>query len=84
MAYRSTNKTVYSAKYHLIWCPKYRVTPGWSRLRRYEMDRSDQPADAALVPVAAPLPARREILRVAPRLNIRGHHAADSVVGQFE
>jgi putative transposase len=22
--YRSTNKTVYSAKYHLIWCPKYR------------------------------------------------------------
>jgi putative transposase len=24
MAYRSTNCTVYSAKYHLIWCPKYR------------------------------------------------------------
>ena len=24
MAYRSANKTVYSAKYHLIWCPKYR------------------------------------------------------------
>ena len=26
MAMRSslTNKTVYSAKYHLIWCPKYR------------------------------------------------------------
>jgi putative transposase len=24
MRYRSTNKTVYSAKYHLIWCPKYR------------------------------------------------------------
>ncbi len=24
MAYRSTNKTAYSAKYHLIWCPKYR------------------------------------------------------------
>ena len=24
MAYRSTDKTVYSAKYHLIWCPKYR------------------------------------------------------------
>jgi putative transposase len=22
--YPSTNKTVYSAKYHLIWCPKYR------------------------------------------------------------
>ena len=22
--YHSTNKTVYSAKYHLIWCPKYR------------------------------------------------------------
>ena len=21
--YGSTNKTVYSAKYHLIWCPKY-------------------------------------------------------------
>ncbi|MGH9244598.1 MAG: transposase [Acidimicrobiales bacterium] len=24
MRYRSTNKTVYSAKYHLVWCPKYR------------------------------------------------------------
>ncbi len=24
MGYRSTNKTVYSAKYHVIWCPKYR------------------------------------------------------------
>jgi putative transposase len=24
MAYRSSNKTVYSAKYHIIWCPKYR------------------------------------------------------------
>jgi putative transposase len=24
MRYHSTNKTVYSAKYHLIWCPKYR------------------------------------------------------------
>jgi putative transposase len=24
MRYRSTNKAVYSAKYHLIWCPKYR------------------------------------------------------------
>jgi putative transposase len=24
VAYRSSNKTVYSAKYHLIWCPKYR------------------------------------------------------------
>ena len=24
MAYRSANKTVYSAKYRLIWCPKYR------------------------------------------------------------
>ncbi len=24
VAYRSTNKTVYSAKYHIIWCPKYR------------------------------------------------------------
>ncbi len=22
--YRSSNKTVFSAKYHLIWCPKYR------------------------------------------------------------
>jgi len=22
--YRSTNKCVYSAKYHVIWCPKYR------------------------------------------------------------
>jgi putative transposase len=24
MRYHPTNKTVYSAKYHLIWCPKYR------------------------------------------------------------
>jgi REP-associated tyrosine transposase len=24
VSYRSSNKTVYSAKYHLIWCPKYR------------------------------------------------------------
>jgi len=24
MRYHSTNKTVYSAKYHLIWSPKYR------------------------------------------------------------
>ena len=24
VGYRSTNKSVYSAKYHIIWCPKYR------------------------------------------------------------
>jgi hypothetical protein len=24
VGYRSTNKTVYSAKYHSVWCPKYR------------------------------------------------------------
>jgi len=24
VSYRRTNKTLYSAKYHLIWCPKYR------------------------------------------------------------
>jgi REP-associated tyrosine transposase len=24
VSYRSWNKTVYSAKYHLMWCPKYR------------------------------------------------------------
>lgn len=24
VSYRSSNKTVYSAKYHLMWCPKYR------------------------------------------------------------
>ncbi|MGH9075609.1 MAG: IS200/IS605 family transposase, partial [Acidimicrobiales bacterium] len=24
VAYRSTKKTMYSAKCHLIWCPKYR------------------------------------------------------------
>ncbi len=24
MGYRSTNKTEYFAKYHIIWCPKYR------------------------------------------------------------
>ena len=23
VAYRSTNKAVYSAKFHLIWCPRY-------------------------------------------------------------
>jgi putative transposase len=27
MGYRSANKTVYSAKYHIIWCPKYRRRP---------------------------------------------------------
>jgi putative transposase len=27
MRYHSTNKTVYSAKYHLIWCPNYRRVP---------------------------------------------------------
>jgi putative transposase len=24
VAYRSTNEAVYSAKFHVIWCPKYR------------------------------------------------------------
>ena len=24
VSYRSTNCSVYSAKYHLVWCPKYR------------------------------------------------------------
>jgi putative transposase len=24
VGYRSSNKTVYSAKYQIIWCPKYR------------------------------------------------------------
>lgn len=24
VGYRSANKTVYSARYHVIWCPKYR------------------------------------------------------------
>lgn len=24
MQYKSTNTTVYSAKYHIVWCPKYR------------------------------------------------------------
>ena len=24
VAYRSSNKTVYSAKYHIVWCPEYR------------------------------------------------------------
>ncbi len=24
MRYRSANKTVFSAKYHVVWCPKYR------------------------------------------------------------
>ena len=25
MGYRSTNNTEYFAKYHIIWCPKYRL-----------------------------------------------------------
>lgn len=25
MQYKSTNTTVYSAKYHIVWCPKYRL-----------------------------------------------------------
>ncbi|MDQ1392098.1 MAG: REP-associated tyrosine transposase [Acidimicrobiaceae bacterium] len=37
MVYRSSNKTVYSAKYHVIWCPRYRrrvlVGPVEDRLR---------------------------------------------------
>ncbi len=39
MAYRSTNKTVYSAKYHLIWCPKYRrrVLVGQVEIRLVEI-----------------------------------------------
>ena len=24
VGYRSTNRTIYSAKYHVIWCPTYR------------------------------------------------------------
>lgn len=24
MHYKSTRTTVYSAKYHIVWCPKYR------------------------------------------------------------
>jgi putative transposase len=30
----STNKTVYSAKYHVIWCPKYRRRGAGRRRRR--------------------------------------------------
>jgi len=37
MAYRSTNKTVYSAKYHLIWCPKCRVLVGQIETRLVEI-----------------------------------------------
>jgi putative transposase len=37
VVYRSSNKTVYSAKYHVIWCPRYRrrvlVGPVEDRLR---------------------------------------------------
>lgn len=37
--YRSTNKCVYSAKYHVIWCPKYRrrVIGGRVRVRLKEI-----------------------------------------------
>ena len=37
--YRSTNKTVYSAKYHVIWCPKYwrRVLGGQVEVRLKEI-----------------------------------------------
>jgi hypothetical protein len=35
--FSSTNKTVYSAKYHLIWCPKYRVLVGQIETRLVEI-----------------------------------------------
>jgi putative transposase len=45
MRYRSSNKTVYSAKYHLIWCPKYR--------RRVLVDGVDARLKAIIAEVAA-------------------------------
>jgi len=41
VSYRRTNKTVYSAKYHLIWCPKYRrrVLVGQVETRLNESER---------------------------------------------
>jgi putative transposase len=41
VSFRSSNKTVYSAKYHLIWCPKYRrpVLSGPVEVRLVELVR---------------------------------------------
>ena len=41
VSYRRTNKTVYSATYHLIWCPKYwqRVLVGQVETRLKEIVR---------------------------------------------
>jgi len=39
VGYHSTDKTVYSAKYHIIWCPKYRrsVLAGRAEVRLKEI-----------------------------------------------
>jgi REP element-mobilizing transposase RayT len=46
VGYRSTNKTVYSAKYHIIWCPKYRrrvlVGPVEARLKEIIFEVIDE------------------------------------------
>ena len=40
MIYKSTNTTVYSAKYHIVWCPKYprRVLQGHLVGRLHELN----------------------------------------------
>ena len=47
MGCRSSNKTVYPAKYHVVWCPKYRrqVLGGGrsSRLLRAELAHLHRP-----------------------------------------
>jgi putative transposase len=58
MRYQWTNKTVYSAKYHLIWCPKYR--------RRVLVGGIDQRLKAIIAAVAAEVGAEVIELEVMP------------------
>jgi putative transposase len=58
MRYHSTNKTVYSAKYHLIWCPKYR--------RRVLVGGVDGRRKATIAEVAAEVAAEVIEVEVMP------------------
>ena len=58
MGYRATNKMIYSAKCHIIWCPKYRrcvLTGGVeTRLKRVIAQVGDE-AGGQVIEGGAPL-----------------------------
>jgi len=58
VGYRSVNKTVYSAKYHLIWCPKYR--------RRVRAGAVEERVEEILAQVAGEVGARIIEVEVMP------------------